>query len=409
MVVREAGFDFALARILAFVKLVYRAPNVMRRILQAHAYVRRNGVDALFWRKVRRVLAGKSSIASSLADPMSEVFGYAGRETAPFSIGRLAVGVSSGGNFFMHEIACLIASGFEESGVRVDLFDEKSIPAAGSQEWVIVVAPHEFFLLDCPVNAFAKLRRHRRLAMVNTEQLQTPWFERALKYIRRADLVLDISFQSAIRLRFNGFPVRFIPLGYSERYQTRFSGRHLARRGPTEGLRPSVIHNPPAEFADRPIDILFIGTESPRRREFFAKNAPFFSAFSCFIYLPSGQAPFMRDSPATLDFQHCIGLAQRAKIVLNIHRDAERYLEWQRIVNIGIFSGACVISDSCESNPLLLAGRHYLDVPLEAVTDACARMLSDPHRAAGFASSAREDLVRGAPIKDFLRRVLAGI
>jgi len=53
-------------------------------------------------------------------------------------------------------------------------------------------------------------------------------------------------------------------------------------------------------------------------------------------------------------------LGQRAKIVLNIHRDWLGYFEWSRIVLQGIWQGACVVSDPGLPDPTFLAGTHYI-------------------------------------------------
>ena len=60
-------------------------------------------------------------------------------------------------------------------------------------------------------------------------------------------------------------------------------------------------------------------------------------------------------------------LAQRAKIVLNVHRDWIGYFEWPRIVMHGFWQGACVVSDPGLSSPIFGAGVHYLEENLRHI------------------------------------------
>ena len=54
-------------------------------------------------------------------------------------------------------------------------------------------------------------------------------------------------------------------------------------------------------------------------------------------------------------------LGQRAKIVLNIHRDWLGYFEWSRMVLQGFWQGACVVSDPGLLNPLFEPDVHYFE------------------------------------------------
>jgi len=60
-------------------------------------------------------------------------------------------------------------------------------------------------------------------------------------------------------------------------------------------------------------------------------------------------------------------LAQRAKIVLNVHRDWIGYFEWPRMVLQGFWQGACVVSDPGLSAPIFTSGVHYLEENLRHI------------------------------------------
>ena len=82
--------------------------------------------------------------------------------------------------------------------------------------------------------------------------------------------------------------------------------------------------------------------------------------FWCIYRKPS--APFTEQSEAASECGWA--LAQRAKIVLNIHRDWLGYFEWSRIVLQGFWQGACVVSDPGLPNPLFEPGVHYFEEDL---------------------------------------------
>ena len=106
-------------------------------------------------------------------------------------------------------------------------------------------------------------------------------------------------------------------------------------------------------------------------------------------------------------FQDLLGLARRSKIVLNIHRDADQYLEWQRIVNIGIFSGAIVVSESCDANPVLKPTYHYIDTPLCSMLDTIDHILAHPALFLPTIEAGRVQLIESMPISRTLNQLFS--
>ena len=382
-----------------------QARKTYQLIKRGTTYIQRNGLTSASLEKAQLAIQQLNTGSSCLLDPAKAVFGYATTHPGTLSLKRAHIGISSRGNFFMREIAILIGDAFTELGLTVNYFDEFTPPEPSTSDIALVVAPHEFFVIDCPSSTFRKLRRHPRFAVLNTEQAQTQWFAKALKYLRSAKLVLDMSYQTATRLQFNKVPAFFLPLGYSPRYQARFTNHSLQRKGPLRGLPEHMLTEASEDYKQRPIDILFVGTESSRRKAFLSRHAEIFSSYRCFIYIPSGNDPFQAGSDASIEFDQLIGLSKRSKIILNIHRDDDRYLEWQRVVNIGIFSGAKVISETCETNPLLTPGLHYVDSPIEDLAQACVMALQDPEHSERFATRATSDLAKRVRLSTLLSKL----
>jgi hypothetical protein len=181
-----------------------------------------------------------------------------------------------------------------------------------------------------------------------------------------------------------GIRAYFLPLGSAPVNPPEALPEH-----PAFGYLPNEIRRvAPKSYQERPLDVVFIGTASPRRKAFFARHARFFAGLETFIYLPEGDRPFLPGDKRALDFAALSGLIRRAKIVLNIHRDEYPYLEWQRIVNLGILQQTLVLSEHCDFCPALHANRDYLDLPLDLIPTVCAHYLAHPEEAERFALEA---------------------
>ncbi len=317
---------------------------------------------------------------------------------------QVFIGVSSRGNFFMAEIARMIEDAFKQLGVDAILVNESQACELPPNILMLVVAPHEFFHLGEGPKAFEILAKTSRLVMVNTEQPQTQWFELSRQYLGSAIAVLDIDFESARHLQASGHVAFALPLGYSEYIARTFNGETLPPHDLYESIPSSIIAPLPQIYSDRPIDVLFIGTASPRRHAFFANYAPFFSSKNTIIYMPDGHSPFLSQERRAVDFTTFVALVRRSKILLNIHRDNAPYLEWQRIVTLGIAQKTLIITDHCSPNPCIVPNLDYLDGPLEALPTLCDIALGNPAASEHIAAAAYHKMQTRYPMDQILGR-----
>jgi hypothetical protein len=243
----------------------------------------------------------------------------------------------------------------------------------------IVVAPHEFFYLGGAT--LADWPDFDRTILLNTEQMQTSWFARALPCVLTAPYILDMNVQVAASLVRLGRNARFLPLGFvagSETY-------NIQRELPDEAIvrsMPAPIRSPidslDGPLALRPLDILYVGSLSQRREDFLACNAGLFAARQSFLHLARLSAPLQAGDPDHVSPRAFAALAQRSKIVLNIHRDDAPYFEWQRIVQYGLLQNACVVTERSTRVPGLEPGRHYFEDDLDALPALIEWLLDDP-------------------------------
>jgi hypothetical protein len=320
---------------------------------------------------------------------------------------RVAVCVSSLGNEFMEDIARAIEAGLRELSIETRLLHEDQAIDPNAYDWVMIVAPHEFFSLGPGEKLFKSLCRSKNLLMVNTEQRQSTWFNMAKFFFKKARAVLDINYQTAVQLTNEGFPAYFLPIGYSPYHERRIRRQALSPHALFSHLPPSVRENDEYPYAQRPIDILFVGTNSPRRGAFIGANARLFSEYETFFYMPESDVPLQKNDVRCLNFQNLAGLVRRSKILLNIHHGDNRYFEWQRIVSLGILQGTLVVSESCNETPFVVANEDYVDAPLEKLAGQCLYFLAHPQEAEEMAARAFAKLRSTCPMAEVLGNVFA--
>jgi len=292
---------------------------------------------------------------------------------------HIGVFCNAEGNFYMQEIAELLVAGLQALGIRAVLRDE----TAGRDEAFalrVFVAPHEFFTIGRG-RAWRDAAGARNSVLYNVEQLQTPWFCRTFQTLMMAPLLLDINFQSAEILRHIGSDVVHFMPGHlaASPYtvpQEDVSDIELARGYAFSRQRLDWTQRDSLD--DRPIDILFIGASSPRRDAALTRLLDLTDDYRFLCVYRSTDAPLTaRGHRATSGRINC-ALAQRAKIVLNIHRDWVGYFEWTRVVLLGFWQGACVVSDPGLPNPIYQPGVHFQQESVRHLGELIRWLLGTP-------------------------------
>jgi hypothetical protein len=311
------------------------------------------------------------------------------------TVGRFAVMSSSKGNYFFDEIRDLIAAGLSELGHDVVIGDERDGFHPDIDRHVIV-APHEFFFLG-KGEALRQSPWPNGVIVVSTEQPSTPWFALSSECLNRADAVWDISASTAHELKNRGLPSEYLALGYAPSYAAFSEVRPLAVHQGTRFLEPAIratdrAHGP---LDERPIDLLLIGSNTPRRGAFLASAAERLSPFRTYLHLHDPSTPALQAQTMIMDTATAIGLSQRSKVLLNIHQGKDVYFEWHRIVLHGIWQKTLVVSEPCSPAPPFQPGVHYVEASLDDIPDLLHYYLLDPagQRAAQEIASAGHRLL----------------
>jgi hypothetical protein len=272
-----------------------------------------------------------------------------------------AIGVffNASGNAFLREIAEDITAALLACGQKANLLDDTS-SIDDRPPLCIFVAPHEFFHIGNG-RAWAREEIIASSVMFTTEQPQTIWFERAMPFILMSRAVIDISWQVHDVIAQAGIPaIHFNPaIGETKSWLHDADLSHpLLRTLPKAAQVPEIKFIP---FKDRLIDIAFFGNASPHRERFFTKNAWFLAQYDAFLYYRKVESPMAPKGTHAALSRLGGHVNAHSKIALNIHRDANGFFEWHRIVKQGIGSGAVVVSEPCDPHPLFKPGTHYLE------------------------------------------------
>lgn len=299
---------------------------------------------------------------------IARTLGEFARETPPFPqmkrentfrpVLHIGLYVSSLSNVFMREIATALGNLLRTAGHRILERDENS-DIDDRPEHCIYIAPHEFFFLGRGPS-WVRDDVLAGACMYCTEQVQTQWFWETLHIVLMAKSVVDMSMPIAMAFA-EVMPSRcvFPSVGQVLTTIDATVKNHPLLAGQRWWMDKEIHNN---QKVSRPLDLCFLGTTSPYRARFFARNADRLGRYESFLYLRTGNAAepmnTATDEVKLVDVAQYV--ARNARVLLNIHRDEFPYFEWHRLVYQGMANGCAVVSEPCFANPEYEKGVHYL-------------------------------------------------
>ncbi|MDQ6809081.1 MAG: glycosyltransferase [Verrucomicrobiota bacterium] len=307
-------------------------------------------------------------------------------------ITRVRLFATSKSNLFIIEIGALVAAGFRELSCETDLLIDQ-LPEKNPREDTlqIVVTPHEFYnLFVSNVASRAEARSlTQNVVLLCTEQPETAWFQSNLRWAADALAVADIN-----------------PLGVAA-----YRARDLRCHRLALGYHDMLAHAELPPHAARKLDITFLGSLTPRRDEFFAHHAAFFSEHECHLRLvPLGFAKTEATNSYLTNARRNELLSQ-SRILLNVHYSEQKYFEWHRML-VGLANGCCIITETCHGHGQLVPGEHFIMVEPEQLISCCEYYLNHPDECARIAAAGAEfirtNLRQAEMCAAFLRGMTAG-
>ena len=277
-------------------------------------------------------------------------------------VSRVNVYVHSRGHMAFQVFQDLFVQGFRAIGIETFKANEtqwntNNHNMVNDVALNIIIAPHEFFYLG----GSPKIEdiNWSQVVILNSEQIPSVWFRKALPYLFKASYVMDMNIQTAASLVQLGINARFIPIGY-------VSGSNI------------FAGTPETPIENRDVDLLWIGSNSERREQYIMNNERIHQNRRVCIRLVN-----IHDQTLRLDDPNCIGssdftaLSQRSKILLNIHHFATPYFEWQRLIHFGLMQGCCVVTEKTTQQPGLIPGEHYFEEDLQHLPELITWLLED--------------------------------
>ena len=289
------------------------------------------------------------------------------------SLKDVGIYCSSSGNLFMKVIAERLCNELNTRGVRTTLLDETA-SVDRRPDHCIFVAPHEFFR----IGEGRKWEREDVVAsavMLNTEQVQETWFHMACPYLFNAAGIIDICYQNAQLFSKSGVPSLFWmpPLLAPGTHEIDTNIKHPL----AETLPRDHIARPNTTLFERPLDLTFFGAATPHRERFFARSARWSAQYYNMIYLRRARGALDSKNFGQETLEITKAATASSKISLNVHRNEVGYFEWHRIVDIGMASGAVVVSENCLRNPVFKDGTHYISENLRFFPDLIDWLLKE--------------------------------
>ncbi|MHB8506137.1 MAG: glycosyltransferase family protein, partial [Acidimicrobiales bacterium] len=261
--------------------------------------------------------------------------------------------VSRRGNIFMTEIAELIAAAIADLGYET-VFPAPGLPEARNGAVNLVVAPHEFFVLQPERSAADLLRAAEASVCVGVEQPGTYWYELTVHYASVGRSVLDISTYAVEEHRRRGLDARHLQLGYHPLWD-RWGGDVKGRRE---------------------VDVLFLGSMTERRARFLGDAAPLLWDCRCDLRLFEFPRPMSQPTGRFLAGAAKWDLLAHSRILLNVHRSEVPYFEWVRSLE-AVCNGCLLVTEASADYGPLVAGEHLVGAPLETLGALAASVAID--------------------------------
>ncbi len=289
------------------------------------------------------------------------------------NINAVKLFITSLGNQFMTEIAEIFAEGFKKSGLSVELLVDK-IPSTKVEDNLIqiVVAPHEFYplYLEKALSTSKVLKVTKNVYVLNVEQPGSTWFEIAYNPAKDAKGVFDINKQGVQEFNKRGVPAIHTPLGYEDLFFKAENKSNLSK----------------------PIDILFIGSHSPKREMFLSKNADFFSQYNCHFIMTRIDKPNLKSTPGFYSGKKRNELLDSSKIILNIHFAHRTYFEWHRVL-MAISNYCLIVSEQSDHIEPLVSGKHLVMSQTEDIIEYCKYYLENENARSKITKEAYEFVI----------------
>jgi GT2 family glycosyltransferase len=262
---------------------------------------------------------------------------------------ELAFVMSPRQNYFFREIVAAVRHELDAQGIHSSLHER--FPEPQPDRVYVLVPPHEYVALEGK-EALPSDQLLARTIFVCAEQPETVHFDDNLELAPRAGAVFDINPRSVELFKEAGVSASYLALGYTDFWD----------------------HYDPER--ERDIDVLFLGSLSPRRLRYLSLYGPTLSRWKTHLQISDNSAPNTGSSTSFVTDEKW-DLLSRAKVLINLHQGEEPYFEWLRAMD-AIHCGAVILSERSEGFEPLRSGHNLFFGDPRSLGYMADGLLADP-------------------------------
>lgn len=265
---------------------------------------------------------------------------------------RVVVTLAVGQNAFFVELAEAIAAGLRRLGTPAEVMTGM-LPAPEPGVVPLLLPPHEVGALGGR-SALQDPQLLARSIAVCAEQPGSSWFHDNLDLVRRMGAVFDLSDQGVAALAQHQVGATRLDLGHVPEWDNTVDDPH----------------------AGRDLDVVFLGSATPRRLELLSRCAAALAPYQSCLVVSDNAAPNAGTGAGFYAGSDKRALLRRARVVLNLHRDDQPYMEWLRVMDV-LHAGAVLVTESAADLRDLEPGRHVVVSRTASIPDVLAAVLAD--------------------------------
>jgi GT2 family glycosyltransferase len=238
-------------------------------------------------------------------------------------------------NWAIVELAHAITSALRETGHDARIVEDR-IPPVRNDRAILVIGPHDVYPHLSSIDGAGMTASLARTILVCCEQPETPAWNATLGFAAKAGYLFDVSDVGVAAFSELGLPAHRFQLGYHESFD-----------------------NWHRNDQPRPIDVVFLGSRTPRRLEILASGAGILAQRHVDLRLTERMAS--KESPVAghISAQDKHALLARAKILMDVHPDNGFAFSWLRAVD-AICNGCILVSEESLGTAPLVAGTHFV-------------------------------------------------
>jgi GT2 family glycosyltransferase len=284
-------------------------------------------------------------------------------------------------NWAIVELARAVTSALRETGHDARIVEDR-IPPVRNDRAILVIGPHDVYPHLSSTDGAGMTASLARTILVCCEQPGTSAWNATLGFAAKAGYLFDVSEIGVTAFAELGLPAYRFQLGYHESLD-RWRGSKTAR----------------------PVDLVFLGSQTPRRLEILAAGADIFAQRHVDFRFTERIASRESAVAGYVFAQEKYALLARAKILLDVHPDNGFAFSWLRAID-AICNGCVLVSEESLGVAPLEPGTHFVTSSAASLPLLADVLLRNPERLNRIRRAAYQLLRDELPLQRSIRPIV---